>query len=100
MHIVASIALALGALDSAQFATQNRKRARQSLSVAAIWAVGFFLSIFSGSGFRIGTLLVAALLTAGSVALLVVHLRHGIASARVWLAPVVAAVAVIAAAAP
>ena len=98
MHVVASIALALGALDSAQFATQNRKRARQSLGVAAVWAVAFIASIFSSREFRVATLVLAVLLTVGGIALLLIHIRHGIASPRVWLAPALGVVALTAAA--
>jgi hypothetical protein len=93
--IVVTAALALGALDSTQFATQTRKRARQSLGVAVIWAVGCLFSLFTAHGTEIVTTVIAALLALGSVALLVIHVRHGIAAPRVWLAPLLALLAVV-----
>jgi hypothetical protein len=93
--IVVTAAMALGAVDSAQFATQNRKRARQSLSVAAVWAGGFTFSLLPGHGAQLATVAIAGVLTLGAAALLIIHLRHGIATPRVWLAPVVAAIAFV-----
>ena len=93
--IVVTAAMAVGAVDSAQFAVQNRKRARQSLSVAAVWTVGIIASLLAGHGAHVATVVVAGVLTLGAAALLVIHLRHGIATARVWLAPVLAAIALV-----
>src|SRR5580704_6123884 len=80
--IVVSAALALGALDSAQFATKSRKRARQSLAAAAIWAMGCVFSLLSGHGTEVVTVVVSAFIVFGSVALLVIHVQHGIATLR------------------
>jgi hypothetical protein len=93
--IVVSAALALGALDSAQFATRSRKRARRSLAVAAVWALGCLFSLLAGHGAAIATVVIAALIALGSTALLVIHVRHGIATPRVWLAPVLGLVALV-----
>jgi len=93
--IVVTGALALGALDSAQFAAKSRKRARQSLAAAAIWALGCVFSLLSGHGTEVVTALVAAFITFGSVSLLLIHVQHGIATLRVWLAPILAVVALV-----
>jgi hypothetical protein len=93
--IVVSAALAVGALDSAQFATRNPKRARQSLSVAAVWTAAVVVSLFSAHGARVATVGLAAFLLLGGVALLVIHIRHGIATPRVWLPPAMALVALV-----
>jgi hypothetical protein len=91
--IVVTAALAVGALDSAQFATKNSKRARQSLAAAGVWAVGCLLSLLSGHGIEVVTAVVIAFIAFGSVTLLLIHVKHSIATPRVWLSPVLSLVA-------
>lgn len=93
--IVVTAALAAGAVDFAQFATHNRKRARQSLAAGAVWASGCVVSLLVGHSAAIATTVIATLLTLGSVALLTIHVQHGIATPRVWLAPALALLALV-----
>jgi hypothetical protein len=91
--IVVTAALAVGALDAAQFATRTQKRAAQSVAAATIWAGGFVFSLFSARGDEVATVLMTAVIALGSLGLLLIHVRHGIATPRVWLAPALGLVA-------